>query len=125
MSAFFLHIKVQEITCSTDSRCRHVEFVTHIACRTSCAIILSLRSLECSEGAGFLFSCSSCAEMSRWADIAHNTIVWSGGGTAFQANIPVIETKNKYFQFYFSCYHTCDKFQRGIRKVFLSFPGGF
>ena len=21
--------------------------------------------------------------------------------------------------------HTCDKFQRGIREVFLSFPGGF
>ena len=21
--------------------------------------------------------------------------------------------------------HMCDKFQRGIRKVFLSFPGGF
>ena len=22
-------------------------------------------------------------------------------------------------------HHTCDKFQRGIREVFLSFPGGF
>ena len=22
-------------------------------------------------------------------------------------------------------YHTCDKFQRGIRELFLSFPGGF
>ena len=22
-------------------------------------------------------------------------------------------------------FHTCDKFQRGIREVFLSFPGGF
>ena len=25
----------------------------------------------------------------------------------------------------FGCSHTCDKFQSGIREVFLSFPGGF
>ena len=28
-----------------------------------------------------------------------------------------------FFQIYIE--HTCNKFQRGIREVFLSFPGGF
>ena len=36
----------------------------------------------------------------------------------FVARKPIIGHELRYL-------HTCDKFQRGIREVFLSFPGGF